>query len=133
MPMGRGDARNVSGGNQYGMMPPPDYRGNTVGMDDIRRLSSRNASRQVSSQGTVFGPTSMFGSARGSNSRRGMGPSVVSRANEDSGASSRTATPPAQKDKKDKEEKEAAKSANAFRYSLFFDPNLVLELTLVVL
>lgn len=115
MPMGRGDARNVSGGGQYGMMPPPDYRGNTVGMDDIRRLGSRNTSRQVSSQGTVFGPTSMFGSARGSNSRRGLGPSVASRANEESGTSSRTGTPPVQKEKKDKEEKEAAKSANAFR------------------
>ena len=34
---------------------------------------------------------------------------------DDSGASSRTGTPPAQKEKREKEEKEAAKSANTFR------------------
>lgn len=117
MPMGRGDARNFSGGGQYGMMPPPDYQKNTVGMDDLRRLgsSSRAGSRQVSSQGnTVFGPTSMFGS-RGSNTRKPLGPSAIGKSGEDSAGSSRTGTPPAQKEKKDKDEKEAAKHANAFR------------------
>lgn len=115
MPVGRGDARNFSGG-QYGMMPPPDYNKNTVGMEDLRRLGSRGGSRQVSSQGsTVFGPTSMFGGARGSNTRKTLGSSGIGKGGEDSGASSRTGTPPAQKEKKEKEEKEAAKHANAFR------------------
>ncbi len=116
MPMGRGDARNFSGGGQYGMMPPPDYQKNTVGMDDLRRLGSgsKAGSRQASSQGnTVFGPTSMFAS-RGSNTRKTLGPSGMGKGGDDSGASSRTGTPPAQKDKKEKEEKDAAKQ-NAFR------------------
>ena len=114
MPMGRGDARNFSGGGQFGnMMPPPDYQRNTVGMDDLRRLSSKGSSRQVSSQGQpTFGPTSMFGGPRGSNTRR---PGMGAAPKDDSGASSRTGTPPAQKEKKEKEEREAAKSANTFR------------------
>ena len=108
MGLGRGDARNFSGGNQ--MMPPPAQ--NTVGMDDLRRLG-RGGSRQPSSQGTMsFGPTSMF-NTRGSNTRRSFAPGVLGRGGEDSGASSRTATPPSQK--KDKEDKEAASHANAFR------------------
>lgn len=107
MGLGRGDVRNFSGNNQFGMQPPPDYQRNTVGMDDLRRLG-RGGSRQASSTGQPsFGPTSMF-NARGSNTRRTLGP--VARAGEESGASSRTGTPPAQK----KEDKEAA-SANAFR------------------
>ncbi|CAL8581330.1 hypothetical protein XPA_007029 [Xanthoria parietina] len=112
--MGRGDARQFSGGGQFGMMPPPDYRGNTVGMDDLRRLG-RGGSRQASSTGaTVLGPPSMFG-PRGSNTRKPLGAAGMGRAGEDSGASSRTGTPPAQKEKKEKEEKEAAaKNANAF-------------------
>lgn len=116
--MGRGDARNFSGGAQYGMMPPPDFNKNTVGVDDLRRLGSgsRGGSRQLSAQGsTVFGPTSMFGGARGSNTRKTLGPSGIGKGGEDSGASSRTGTPPAQKDKKDKEEKESVKHANTFR------------------
>ncbi|KAL9598325.1 MAG: hypothetical protein Q9219_004553 [cf. Caloplaca sp. 3 TL-2023] len=113
-PMGRGDARQFSGGGQYGMMPPPDYQRNTVGIDDIRRLG-RGGSRQASQAGTPsLGPPSMFAS-RGSNTRRPLGPSGMSRAGEDSGASSRTGTPPAQKEKKEKEEKEAAAThTNAF-------------------
>ncbi|KAL8766701.1 MAG: hypothetical protein Q9209_006570 [Squamulea sp. 1 TL-2023] len=113
--MGRGDARQFSGGGgQFGMMPPPDYRGNLVGMDDLRRLG-RGGSRQASSAGaTVLGPPSMFG-PRGSNSRKPMGAAGIGKPGEDSGASSRTGTPPAQKEKKEKEEKEAAaKNANAF-------------------
>lgn len=114
LPMGRGDVRNFSG-SQYGMMPPPDYQRNTVGMEDLRRLGSRGGSRQVSSQGsTVFGPTSMFGT-RGSNTRKPLGPSGIVKGGEDSGGSSRTGTPPAQKERKDKEEKEAAKHVNLFR------------------
>ena len=114
MPMGRGDARNFPGGGQFGnMMPPPDYQRNTVGMDDLRRLGSKGGSRQVSSQGQpTFGPPSMFGGPRGSNTRR---PGMGAAPKDDSGASSRTGTPPAQKEKKEKEEREAAKSANTFR------------------
>ncbi len=115
IPIGRGDARTFSSGGQYGIMPPPDYNRN-IQMEDLRRLSGRSGSRQVSSQGsTVFGPTSMFGSARGSNTRKPLGQSGIGKGGEDSGASSRTGTPPAQKDKKDREEKEAAKHVNAFR------------------
>jgi len=111
-PIGRGDARNFSGGGgpQYGMMQPPDFNKNTVGMDDLRRLGSKGGSRQVSTQGPTFGPPSMFSSTRGSNTRKPL--SMAQK--DDSGASSRVSTPPGQKDKKDKEE--AAKSAsNTFR------------------
>ena len=94
------------------MMPPPDYHKNTVGMDDLRRLGSKGGSRQVSSQGQTFGPTSMFGGPRGSNTRR---PGMAGTQKDDSGASSRTGTPPAQKEKREKEEKEAAKSVNTYR------------------
>ncbi|KAL8715065.1 MAG: hypothetical protein Q9220_001022 [cf. Caloplaca sp. 1 TL-2023] len=110
--MGRGDARQFSGGGQFGM-PPPDYRGNTVGMDELRRLG-RGGSRQPSQAGgTVLGPPSNFG-PRGSNTRKTLGPSGIGKAGEDSGASSRTGTPPAQKDKKEKDEAAAAKHTNAF-------------------
>lgn len=115
-PVGRGDARNFSGGGQYGMMPPPDYHKNTVGMDDLRRLGSGKGNRQTSSQGPTFGPTSMFSSARGSNTSRKP---LNMAQKDDSGASSRVSTPPGQKDKKEKDEKEAAKNANTFR-SVFF-------------
>ena len=108
-PLGRGDARNFSGG--YGQMPPPAT--NTVGMDDLRRLGSKGGARQASSQGQPsFGPTSMFSSARGSNTRR---PGMGAMSKDDSGASSRTGTPPAQKEKKEKDEKDAASRTNAFR------------------
>ena len=111
-PQGRGDVRNFSGPGQYGgsMQPPADYQRNIVGMDDLRRLGSKGASRQVSSQGQpTLGPTSMFGAPRGSNTKR---PGLAAAQKDDSGASSRTGTPPAQKNKEDKE---AAKSANTFR------------------
>ncbi|PBP16611.1 hypothetical protein BUE80_DR012654 [Diplocarpon rosae] len=63
--------------------------------------------RRASSQQMSFGPTSMFSSR--SNSGRKMGPGgSLGRTGEDSGASSRTGTPPQQK------EKESATSANAF-------------------
>ena len=117
-PMGRGDVRSFSGGGQFNsMMPPPDHQRNTVGMDDLRRLG-RGGSRQPSQAGaTVLGPPSMFGGPRGSNTRKPIGQSGMSKAGEDSGASSRTGTPPAQKEKREKEEKEAAaKHQNAFRY-----------------
>jgi len=105
MQMGRGDSRNFS--NQYGNQPPVDYQKNTVGMDDLRRLTNKGGANRNASQNMSFGPTSMFSSR--SNSGRKMGPGgAFNRTGEDSGASSRTGTPPQQK------EKESATSANAF-------------------
>ena len=107
MTMGRGDGRNFS--NSYSNLPPPDYNRNTVASDDLRRLTNKGGSNRNSSTPMSFGPTSMFSSR--SNSGRKMGPGgSLSRTGEDSGASSRTGTPPQQK------EKESATSANAFRY-----------------
>ncbi|ESZ99335.1 putative Eukaryotic translation initiation factor 4 gamma [Sclerotinia borealis F-4128] len=104
--MGRGDGRNFSGGYNNNQ-PPPDYQKNTVANDDLRRLTNKGgASRQTNAQ-MSFGPTSMFSSR--SNSGRKMGPGgSLSRTGEDSGASSRTGTPPQDKDRK------SATSANAF-------------------
>lgn len=110
-PIGRGDARGFSSNGQNFGMPPPDYH-KTVGMDDLRRLGSKGGNRQASSQGPTFGPTSMFNSARGSNSRK---PISIAQKGDDSGASSRVSTPPAQKEKEKKGEQEAKKSANTFR------------------
>ncbi|PQE22232.1 Eukaryotic translation initiation factor 4 gamma protein [Rutstroemia sp. NJR-2017a WRK4] len=105
MQMGRGDSRNFSGG--YGNQPPPDYQKNTVGMDDLRRLTNKGGVNRQSSQQMSFGPTSMFSSR--SNSGRKLGPGgSLGRTGEDSGASSRTGTPPQDKEKK------SATSANAF-------------------
>lgn len=111
MPVGRGDARTFSGGGQYGMMPPPDLQKNTVGMDDLRRLGVKANSRQASQAGPVsLGPTSMF-SSRSNSGRKPLGPgSGLTRGGEDSGASSRTGTPPASKAK----EATPNASANAF-------------------
>ncbi|KAL2369568.1 hypothetical protein RJ035_007083 [Blastomyces gilchristii] len=106
MPMGRGDSRNFSGG--YGSQAPPDFASSKVGNDDLRRLKApRNTNQPVS-----FGPSSLFGS-RSSSGRRNLGPGGnLVRGGADSGASSRTGTPPGGKDKKD--DKEAASSVNAF-------------------
>ena len=104
MPMGRGDIRHAPGNP---MMPPPQQ--NSVGMDDLRRLG-RGTSRTASSQGPVsFGPTSMFAANRGSNTRKTLG--VLGRGGEDSGASSRTGTPPTQTQKKE----ESSTTSNTFR------------------
>jgi translation initiation factor 4G len=106
IPMGRGDSRNY-GGNQYGNQPPVDYQKNTVATDDLRRLTKQGAANRQSSASMQFGPTSMFSSR--SNSGRKMGPGgSLSRPGDDSGASSRTGTPPQQK------EKESISSVNAF-------------------
>ena len=109
-PLGRGDARGFGqGGQQFGLQAP-DFAKQTVGMDDLRRLGSKGVGRQVSSQGPTFGPSSMFNSARGSNTRKPL--NIAQK--DDSGASSRVSTPPAQKEKEKKEEQEAKKSANSF-------------------
>ena len=104
--MGRGDARSYSSG--YGQVPPPDYASSKVGSDDLRRLrTTRNTNQPMS-----FGPSSMLGS-RSNSGRKNLGPGGnLVRGSDDSGASSRTGTPPAGK----KEDKEAASSINAFRY-----------------
>ncbi|KAI9764703.1 MAG: hypothetical protein M1840_008095 [Geoglossum simile] len=106
-PGGRGDARSFSGGGQYGMNPPPDYQRNTVGIDDLRRLTSKGSARQASQGPATFGPTAMFSRSGSSGGRKNLGPGLQ-RGGEESGASSRTATPPAQKDK------ESASRANMF-------------------
>lgn len=106
MQMGRGDSRNFSGGYGNNHQAPPDYQKNTVGMDDLRRLTNKGANRQSSQGPMSFGPTSMFSSR--SNSGRKMGPGgSLNRTGEDSGPSSRTGTPPQQK--------ESTTSSNAFR------------------
>ncbi|KAL8811541.1 MAG: hypothetical protein Q9223_001637 [Gallowayella weberi] len=109
--MGRGDARQFSGGGQF--LQPPGADRNLVGLDDIKRLG-RGGSRQASSTApTLLGPPgAMFGPRSSSNRKQLTG---LGKAGEDSGTSSRTATPPAQKEKKERDEKEAAaKNANAF-------------------
>ena len=109
-PLGRGDARQFSGGQNFGP-PPSDFHSKNVGMDDLRRLGSKASNRQASSQGAqTFGPTSMFNTGRGSNTRKPL--SLAQK--DDSGSSSRVGTPPAQKEKDKKEELEAKKSTNAF-------------------
>ncbi|GME64009.1 hypothetical protein GTA08_BOTSDO05754 [Neofusicoccum parvum] len=103
--MGRGDARSFSGG---GMMPPPDYKHNTLGMDDLRKLS-KNASGRTSSSGPgTFGPSSLFAGRSGSG-RRNLGPGGgLNRTGDDSGNSSRTGTPPV------KEKDSSAHHVNSF-------------------
>lgn len=103
MQMGRGDSRSFS--NQYGNQPPIDYSKNTVATDDLRRLNkgtSRSSGAPMS-----FAPTSMFSSRSSSGRKMGPGGSL-SRTGEDSGASSRTGTPPQQK------EKESVATVNTF-------------------
>ncbi|KAF2473146.1 uncharacterized protein BDR25DRAFT_129155 [Lindgomyces ingoldianus] len=92
-PIGRGDARSFSGA----MMPPQDYPRDRVQMDDLRKLSKGASGRNLNNPGQL-GP-SMLGS-RSSSGRRGLGPGggLIGRGDE-SGASSRTATPPVQKEK----------------------------------
>ncbi|KHO00833.1 MIF4-like, type 1/2/3 [Metarhizium album ARSEF 1941] len=82
--VGRGDARNFSGGSVQ-------QTSNQVGMDDLRRL--KGSAGRTSSQNLTFGPSSMLTSRSNSGRRLGPGGSL-GRPGEDSGASSRTGTPP---------------------------------------
>lgn len=100
MPLGRGDARSFSG---YGQAPPPD-NSNRVGADDLRRLGGSRSQRQAQPSGT-FGPSGL--GARTNSGRRGLGPALRP---DDSANTSRTGTPPAQKEAKKDES-----STNAFR------------------
>ncbi|TLD34097.1 hypothetical protein PspLS_00496 [Pyricularia sp. CBS 133598] len=84
---GRGsDMRGLSG---YGQ---PQQNQNQVGMDDLRRL--KGSAMRTSSQNATFGPTSMFASRSNSGRARLGAGGPFGRAGEESGASSRTATPP---------------------------------------
>ncbi|KAI5460008.1 hypothetical protein BGZ63DRAFT_425960 [Mariannaea sp. PMI_226] len=83
-PAGRGDARNFSAGYAQ-------QTSNQVGMDDLRRL--KGSANRTSSGNISLGPTSMFSSRSHSGRRLGPGGSL-GRPGEDSGASSRTGTPP---------------------------------------
>jgi translation initiation factor 4G len=103
--MGRGDARSFSGG---GAPPPQDFPSTRVQMDDLRKLTKGASGRNP--PGGSLGP-SMLGARNGSG-RRGMGPGgALMGRGEDSGASSRTGTPPVQKDKE-------PTNANSFRYAI---------------
>jgi translation initiation factor 4G len=84
MTAGRGDARNFSSGYTQ-------QTSNHVGMDDLRRL--KGSANRTSSGNISLGPTSMFSSRSNSGRRLGPGGSL-GRPGEDSGASSRTGTPP---------------------------------------
>ncbi|PFH61788.1 hypothetical protein XA68_16216 [Ophiocordyceps unilateralis] len=82
--VGRGDGRNFSA--TY-----VQQTSNQVGMDDLRRL--KGSASRTPSQNVTLGPQSMFSSR--SNSGRRLGPGgALGRPGEDSGASSRTGTPP---------------------------------------
>lgn len=94
---GRNDMRGISG---YGQ---PQQNQNQVGMDDLRRL--KGSAMRTSSQNATFGPTSMFASRSNSGRARLGAGGPFGRAGEESGASSRTATPPT---------RESTSHANAF-------------------
>ncbi|KAI2467000.1 hypothetical protein F4781DRAFT_433861 [Annulohypoxylon bovei var. microspora] len=82
--VGRGDARNFSGYAQQAQ--------NQVGMDDLRRL--KGGANRTSSSNVTLGPMSMLNS-RSNSGRQRLGPGgSLTRGAEDSGASSRTGTPP---------------------------------------
>ncbi|KAI0447983.1 hypothetical protein F4803DRAFT_567615 [Xylaria telfairii] len=82
--LGRGDARHLPGG-----FPQPTP--NQVGIDDLRRL--KGGASRPSSTNLTLGPMSMLNSR--SNSGRRLGPGgALTRGADDSGASSRTGTPP---------------------------------------
>ena len=100
MAQGRGDARNFSGN----MPPPVDYNKTNVSMDDLKRLQNRNTSGRATGGGLgpggSLGPGSTLGARAGS--RRGLGPPS-------SGNTTRTNTPPVEKEKKEEP------TQNAFR------------------
>ncbi|KAJ9130575.1 Eukaryotic translation initiation factor 4 gamma [Coniochaeta hoffmannii] len=79
---GRGDARQFSAYNQALQ--------NQIGSDDLRRL--KGSATRTPSNTASFGPTSMFSSR--SNSGRRLVPGGGFNRGDDSGASSRTGTPP---------------------------------------
>jgi len=96
LPAGRGDARSFSGGG----MPQPDYKSNSVGMDDLKKLTRRAGTTQ---SGGGLGPGSLLSNSRSGSRRGGLGPKM----GDDSAGSSRTNTPPVK-------EKESTASVNAY-------------------
>lgn len=102
---GRGESRNFS----YTNAAP-----NHVGIDDLRRL--KGSSSRTSSQNPSFGPTSMFNSRSNSGRRLGGPGGAFGRAGEDSGASSRTGTPPTR-------ERDTVAHANAFGFVSYTTPS----------
>ncbi|KAL7918126.1 hypothetical protein ACQKWADRAFT_262525 [Trichoderma austrokoningii] len=83
-PVGRGDARNFSGGFQQ-------QTSNQVGVDDLKRLKGSSMNR-ASSANLTLGPASMLSSR--SNSGRRFGPGgALGRSGDDSNNSSRAGTP----------------------------------------
>ncbi|TGJ85310.1 hypothetical protein E0Z10_g3436 [Xylaria hypoxylon] len=82
--LGRGDARHPGGSF-------PQQAPHQVGMDDLRRL--KGGASRPSSTNISLGPMSMLNSRSNSGRRLGPGGSL-SRGADDSGASSRTGTPP---------------------------------------
>ncbi|GAB1738590.1 hypothetical protein NU219Hw_g3391t1 [Hortaea werneckii] len=105
-PAGRGDARQFSGG----VPPPVDYNRTTVGIDDLRRLQNRGASGRATGGGLGpggnLGPSSSLGSGRTGSRRGNLGPPG-------SGNTTRTSTPPAEKEKKEEPTQQNAFSALA--------------------
>lgn len=88
---GRGDSRGYGQagyGNQSEFQR--QLQNNTVNVDDLRKLGRKD--RNVNSTQSTFGPPSMF-ARTGSNPKK-MGPPSFTRS-DDSGPTSRTATPPA--------------------------------------
>lgn len=82
-PMGRGDARSFSA--NYSQV------NNTVGMDDLRRLKSGS---RGTPGGMTLGPNSMLASRSNSGRRPGGPGGSLGRSGDNSGATSRTGTPP---------------------------------------
>ncbi|KAI6793324.1 hypothetical protein KC358_g17399, partial [Hortaea werneckii] len=105
-PAGRGDARQFSGG----VPPPVDYNRTTVGIDDLRRLQNRGASGRATGGGLGpggnLGPSSSLGAGRTGSRRGNLGPPG-------SGNTTRTSTPPAEKEKKEEPTQQNAFSALA--------------------
>ena len=101
---GRGESRNFS----YNNNSAP----NQVGIDDLRRLKGSSSRTSSQNPAASFGPTSMFNSRSNSGRRMGGPGGAFGRAGEDSGASSRTGTPPVR-------DRDSVAHANAFGYVLF--------------
>ncbi|KAI5794330.1 eukaryotic translation initiation factor subunit eIF-4F [Peziza echinospora] len=87
---GRGDGRSFSTGG-YGNQANQDYQrqSNLLDSNDLKRLGQKNRN---TSSGQNFGPSTMF-SRTGSNPLKKMGPPSFQRGGDDSGPSSRSATP----------------------------------------
>ncbi|RKF58884.1 putative eukaryotic translation initiation factor 4 gamma [Erysiphe neolycopersici] len=104
MSMGRGDSRSFS--NQYSIPPMSDTQRNIVPIDDIKKLSIKNNNSRSSDSNRQLVPSSMF--SKSSSGRKLGTSSLINRLGDDSGASSRSGTPPHLK------EKESTSSSNTY-------------------